>query len=227
MVLDYLDDGAQRLVLVLCLPLVDGVFATLLVTGALETFSDFVAVGLTVFSGAGSLAVLYSYSETVEEARKMVLKAAPLLILGAAATALVAPFFDSFLYVSRMRYAAGLALVVISASLLDLDMSDSSTVPAIILTGFVLSVKDPTSVSFTYSYLLPALTTAGLALVGLMAAAHLPRRRISLYYIRRGGSMVLLIIALSLFGLQIPSEAGLAVLGLSLAASVTELPPEI
>ncbi|MFB6077340.1 MAG: hypothetical protein ABEK12_04385, partial [Candidatus Nanohaloarchaea archaeon] len=64
MVLDHLDDGAQRLVLVLCLPLVDGVFATLLVTGALKTFADVVAVALTIFAGAGSLAVLYSHAAT-------------------------------------------------------------------------------------------------------------------------------------------------------------------
>lgn len=220
MVLDLLDDGAQRLLLVLCLPLVDGVFATLLVTGAVETFSDFIAVSLTIFSGAGSLVVLYSYSETVEEARRMVLQVAPFLLVGAVATALVAPVFEQLFYVSRLRYAAGTALVVIAVNLFGLEISDRFTVPAVLLTGFMLSVRTPSALAVNYSYVLPAVTTASLAVIALFAAANLPQKKISLGYIRKGGSIVLVMIALSLFGAEIPSSVGIAVLAASILASL-------
>lgn len=222
MVLDYLDDGAQRLVLVLCLPLVDGVFATLLVTGAVETFSDFVAVALTVFTGAGSLAVLYSYSETVDHAKRMVVQVAPLLLAGAVVVALVAPVFSQMFYVSRLRYAAGLALLVIAGRLAGIEVEDQFTVPAVLLTGFVLSLRNPGVLALNYSYVFPALATAGLALLALLLAAHFPQKKLSLRYIRKGGSLVLLTIALSLFGLEIPSEAGLAVLAVAIIASVAD-----
>jgi hypothetical protein len=34
------EEGSRRLLFILCLPFLDGVFATLLVTGAVETFSQ-------------------------------------------------------------------------------------------------------------------------------------------------------------------------------------------
>ncbi|MFB6166746.1 MAG: DUF5794 domain-containing protein [Candidatus Nanohaloarchaea archaeon] len=220
MVLDYLDDGAQRLVLVLCLPLVDGVFATLLVTGAVETFSDFVAISLTIFSGAGSVAVLYSHSETRNEARRMVMQAAPILIAGSLAVAMVAPVFDQVFHVSRLRYAAGLALLVIAANLVDLEISDKFTVPAILLTGFMLSVRNPSALGITYSYVVPALATSSLAVAGLLVAASVPQERLSIRYLQGGGSLVLLTIAASLFGVEMPSGVSLTVLAAAIIASV-------
>lgn len=219
MVLERFTDGAQRLVLVLCLPLVDGVFATLLVTGTVETFSDVVAVALTLFAGAGSLAVLYSHAETAAEARGMVVQAAPLLLVGAVLVAVVAPVFGQVFHVHRLQLAAGLALLVIAANLADLDVGDTFTVPAIVVTGFVLSVKNPGALAFTLDYVAPAVGTALVALAGLFAAASIDPGRLDLGTIKVGGAAVLITIALSLFGLNVPSEIGLAVLAASLVAS--------
>ncbi len=220
MVLERLDYGAQRLVLVLCLPLVDGVFATLLVTGAVETFSDVVAVALTIFAGAGSLAVLYAHAETVAEARGMVLQAAPLLLAGAVLVAVVAPVFGQVFHVGRLQLAAGLALLVIAATLAGVDVDDAFTVPGIIVTGFVLSVRDPGALVLTADYVAPALGTALVAIAGLFAAASIDQSRLDIGTIKMGGAAVLVTIALSLFGVNVPSELGLAVLALSLVASV-------
>lgn len=219
MFLDALDDGAKRLVLVLCLPLVDGVFATLLVTGAVGTFSDVVAVALTIFAGAGSLAVLYSHAETVKEARRMVLQAAPILVTGALLVALVAPVFEQLFHVTRLRYAAGMALLVIAGQLLDLDLADRFTVPAIIVTGFALSVQNPAALHLSTAYLLPAGITALVAVFALLAAASVDQDRFSLGEIRLGGALVLGLIALSQFGMNVPAEVGLGVLALAIAAS--------
>ena len=220
MVLEQLDDGAQRLVLVLCLPLVDGVFATLLVTGAVQTFSDIVNIALTIFTGAGALAVLYSSAETGRHARKIVGQAVPILIMGAMAVALVAPIFETLFYIERLQYAAGLAILAIAASIADLSFADKFPVPAIILTGMVLSLKGFSGFYISTEYVVPALATTLLASAVLYSATLIDIERMNLAYVRRGGALVLTMIGASQFGLAIPSELGLAVLAGSVLASM-------
>lgn len=219
MVLEKLDDGAQRLLLVLCLPLIDGVFATLLVTGAVSTFSDIISIGLTIFTGAGALAVLYSESESREEALSMVNQVAPVLMMGALVVALVAPVFDEIFYLSRLRYAAGLALLTISAKLADIELAEKFSVPAIIVTGMVLSVKSTAGLALSLEYVVPALLTAGTAIGGLYLASYVSRENLSLKYIRGGGAVVLTVISMSLFGYDVPSHLSLALFMLSVALS--------
>ncbi len=214
------DEGTRRLVFILCLPLIDGVFATLLVTGAVSTFSDVVAVGLTIFTGAGALAVLYSYADTRQEARIMVLKATPPLIIGAVAVAIVAPVFEQLFYVSRLRYAAGLALLVIASHLAEVRIAEKLSTSAVILTGLVLSVKNPAALGFSLQYLVPAVSTVLIAIIGLYAASYLADRGMNILYVKRGGALVLLFIAASQFGYDLPSELGLAVFAVSVFASL-------
>lgn len=231
MVLERLNDGAERqllaldedtkrLVTILCLPLVDGVFATLLVTGTINTFSDVVSVALTIFTGAGALAVLYSSAETKREAKRMVLQAAPLLMLGALAVSLVAPVFEQLFYVERLRYAAGLALLTIALHMFEVDLAEKMSIPAIILTGMVLSIKNPGAMAFSLEYVAPALLTSLTAVTALYAASFVSQERMTLSYIKRGGGIVLVLIAMSQFGYEMPSELGLAVFGLSVVVSL-------
>ena len=217
---DYLDSDTRKLVTILCLPLIDGVFATLLVSGAIQTFSDVVTVSLTIFTGAGALAILYSSTETSQEARKIVLKSAPLLIIGAVAVSMVAPVYEQLVYVGRMETVAGLALLVIAGKMLQIDLADHLSVPAVIITGLVLSIKSPEAIYFTYSYLYPAITTALTASLALLLASYISRERFNLDYIRRGAGIVLLVIALSMFGVKTPSNLALFIFGASIAFSM-------
>lgn len=219
MVLDHFNDGAQRLLLVLCLPFIDGVFATLLVTGAVETFSNVLVVALTIFTGAGALAVLYSSADTREEAVRLVHTVAPFILAGAVAVSLVAPVFEQLFHVHRLSYAAGLAVFVIAAKLLDIRKVRELSTHGIILTGFVLSIKNPAAFTLSTTYLVPAVTTAVIAVIALYMAAYVNPDRMALTYIQRGGGLVLILIGLSLFGLNIPSELTLGVLGTSIAAA--------
>ncbi len=214
------DEDTRRLAFLLCLPLVDGVFAMLLVTGAVKTFSSMVAVALTVFAGAGALAVLYSATETRREALSMVRTVSPIVVLGALAVALVAPVFEQMFYIERLSYAAGLVLIVIAAQMAEISYSEKFSTPGIIVTGMVLSVQNLGAFTLSLQYVLPALTTVLVALMALSAAAFVERSRMNLDYIQKGGALVLGIIALSLFGLNVPKGLGLAVFGISLIASL-------
>lgn len=215
-----LDSGAQRLLLVLALPLVDGVFATLLVTGAVQTFSQILTVALTIFTGAGALAILYSESRNRDEAKKMVLQVAPYLVSGALLVALVAPVFEELFYIARLRYAAAIAVAVIALKLADIDLAEKFTVPSIIVTGMALSLKQPAAVGITFSYVLPALLTVFVAVAALYVATFIDPERLELEIIRKGGALVLILISLSLIGLQIPSNLSLVVLSTSIVAAM-------
>lgn len=215
-----MDEGAKRLVFILCLPLVDGVFATLLVTGAVETFSDIVAVALTVFTGAGALAVMYSHSDSKRQAQRLVFQASVPLLVGACLVALVAPVYEQLFHLQRLRYTAGLVLLVIAGHLAQFDLMEKFSAPAVILTGLVLSVRNPGSLSFSLGYLQPALMTALTATLGLYLATYLSNRRMNLSYVRRGAAFVLVTISMSMFGIGLPSELGLMVFAASLAVSL-------
>jgi len=216
------DENTKRLAFILCLPLIDGVFPMLLVTGAVNTFSNIVAVALTVFAGAGALAVLYSSTETREESLRMVKQVTPLLLVGALLVSLIAPVFEVMFYIERLSYAAGLVLVVIAAKMIEVPYSESFSAPAVIVTGMLLSVQNPGALAFSTQYVLPALATVSVALAGLYMAAMVDRAAMNIDYIRKGGAAVLVIISMSLFGLNVPSTLGLAVLALSVVASIQE-----
>lgn len=214
------DEGTKRLLFILCLPLVDGVFATLLVTGAISTFSGILAVALTVFTGAGAVAVLYSHADSKQQAKRMVGEVAPYLLAGALAVSLVAPVFEQLFHIERLRYAAGLALLVIASKMYGLRFSDKLSVPAILLTGVVLSVKNPGALVLSLEYVLPAVATVTVAIIGLYGAAAIGTDRMNLEYVRKGGAVVLVTIAASMYGLNVPSELGLAVFAASVVVSL-------
>lgn len=214
------DDGSRQLAFILCLPLVDGVFATLLVTGAVSTFSQMINVAVTIFAGAGALAVLYSESETREEAVQMVNNVIPVVLTGALLVALVAPIFQSLFATGLLKYAAALAVISISLQLADINIGDRLPPTAIILTGLLLSYQGIGSFSLTLSYVQPALVTVALASIGLYMATLLKKYSMNLTYVRYGGSVVLLLIGLSLLGLNIPQEAGPLLFGASILMSL-------
>ncbi len=213
MVLGNLDQGTRKLIFILCLPLIDGVFPTLLVTGAVSTFSDILAIAITIFAGAGALAVLYSYSDSVRDAQRMVIQSAPLLLAGVFLTALVAPIFEQLFYIERLRYAAGLALIIIGAQLAEVSLSESIPASAIIIAGMTVSVKNPSAFVINLGYVAPALATAIASLTLLYLATFLRNIEMSITRLQRGSAIVLFTVSLSMFGFNVPTELGLAIFG--------------
>lgn len=215
-----MDEGSKRLLVMLCLPLVDGVFATLLVSGAITTFSDIFAVALTIFSGAGALAVLFAEADSKTEARRMVRDVTPYLLAGALAVSLVAPIFQQLFKVQMLQYTAGIALATIALKMLQVDLAEKMSVPAILVTGLVLSSTGLQTLTVSLGYVVPALATVGTALAILYAASVFSEHNLNLEYVRIGGGLVVGLISLSMFGVEMPSEIGLAILAASIVASM-------
>lgn len=215
-----LDDSSRKLAFILCLPLIDGVFATLLVTGAVNTFSQMLNIAITIFTGAGALAVLYSEASDRKEAVQMVNNVIPVLLAGVIAVALVAPVFEQLFRTELLKYAAGLAISSIALQLADVEIAERLPPTAVILTGLLLSYQGPVNLVLTLEYVIPALSTALIAITGLYLATGLKKYGMNLQYIRYGGSAVLGIIALSLFGLNVPENIGPFVFMVSVLASI-------
>jgi hypothetical protein len=215
-----LDDSSRKLAFILCLPLIDGVFATLLVTGAVNTFSQMLNIAITIFTGAGALAVLYSEASNRKEAVQMVNNVILVLLAGVIAVALIAPIFEQLFRTELLKYAAGLAISSIALQLADIEIAERIPPTAVILTGLVLSYQGPVNLVLTLEYVLPALGTALIAITGLYLATGLKKYGMNLQYIRYGGSAVLGIIAMSLFGLNVPENIGPFVFMLSVLVSL-------
>lgn len=215
-----LDDSSRKLAFILCLPLIDGVFATLLVTGAVNTFSQMLNIAITIFTGAGALAVLYSEASNRKEAVQMVNNVIPVLLAGVIAVALIAPIFEQLFRTELLKYAAGLAISSIALQLADIEIAERIPPTAVILTGLVLSYQGPVNIVLTLEYVLPALGTALIAITGLYLATGLKKYGMNLQYIRYGGSAVLGIIAMSLFGLNVPENIGPFVFMVSVLVSL-------
>jgi len=214
------DDGSRKLAFIMCLPLIDGVFATLLVTGAVNTFSQMINVAITVFAGAGAIAVLYSESNNRGEAVQMIHSVLPIVMSGALMVALLAPIFESVFQTDLLKYAGGLALVSIALQLSGIEIAEKFPPEAIVVTGMVLSFQGLGGLGLTLSYIVPALTTVIIAVTGLYAATLLKKYQMNLEYIRYGGSMVLALISLSLFGVKVPDPVGPVVFGTSILLSI-------
>jgi hypothetical protein len=150
----------------------------------------------------------------------MVKSVAPALILGATAVALVAPVFEQLFNLQSLRLAAGLAVLVISGQIAGLDLAEKLSVPAVMITGFLLSLQGTGPVQLSLDYILPAVQTALVSLVILYLASLIDPERMNLDHVRRGGAVVLALISASLMGLNVPSELGLAILAFSMAAGV-------
>jgi hypothetical protein len=215
-----LDDSSRKLAFILCLPLIDGVFATLLVTGAVNTFSQMLNIAITIFTGAGALAVLYSEASNRKEAVQMVNNVIPVLLAGVIAVALIAPIFEQLFRTELLKYAAGLAISSIALQLADIEIAERIPPTAVILTGLLLSYQGPVNLVLTLEYVLPALGTALIAITGLYLATGLKKYGMNLQYIRYGGSAVLGIIAMSLFGLNVPENIGPFVFMVSVLVSL-------
>ena len=215
-----LDDSSRKLAFILCLPLIDGVFATLLVTGTVNTFSQMLNIAITIFTGAGALAVLYSEASNRKEAVQMVNNVIPVLLAGVIAVALIAPIFEQLFRTELLKYAAGLAISSIALQLADIEIAERIPPTAVILTGLLLSYQGPVNLVLTLEYVLPALGTALIAITGLYLATGLKKYGMNLQYIRYGGSAVLGIIAMSLFGLNVPENIGPFVFMVSVLVSL-------
>jgi hypothetical protein len=217
--------GATRLLAtVMCLPLLDGIFPALVLAGALSEPTGILEVGLLIFGGSATVAVILADMDgSPREQAKSVLLVGSVVVAGAVVEAALAPTIAAFLDLAVFERFAGLVILAVAAQTASARIGDYLPRPAVIIgLGLVASV-DPSGAALAVQ-LDPGLMlrAAAAALVAVAFALHLAlfgpwlREVVDIDRFRFGSAVALGVLPLGLFGL-VPGDAplALAVLGMT------------
>ncbi len=217
-------EGTRLLATVMALPLIDGIFAALVLAGAVSTVLGMVEVGLLIFGGSATLAVVLAEMEgTRAEQVKNVLLVGALVVPVAALQAAIAPTIESVLAMPIFERFAALVILAIAAKTASASIGEYLPSPgAIIGLGMVASfrpagfefalVAEPMFVAYGTG---AAAVGVGFAL-GVALLAPWLRGNVDIDRFRFGSAVALGILPLTILGV-IPTEAplALAVLGVT------------
>lgn len=213
-------DGAMGLLAtVMALPLVDGVFAALVLAGVLESVGGILQVGLLVFGGSAAVAVILA--EMDGSPRETVPGIAALgagLVLLAGLEAALAPTIGALLNMAVFERFAALVILAIAASTASARVGDVLPRPSVVVGLGLIASLDLAGARFVVDVdpglVLRGAASAGVAVVfAIVLAALAPRLRrlVDLDRFRFGSAVALGTLPLSILGL-LPGNAPLAVL---------------
>mgnify|MGYP000294847905 CR=1 FL=1 len=217
--------GSTRLLAtVMCLPLVDGLFPALVLAGAVDGPVGILEVGLLVFGGSATVAVILADMDGgPREQLPKILGVGAVLVAGAAVMAALAPTVESLLNLWVFERFAAVVILAVAAKTASARIGDLLPRPAMIVAlGFLASVEpaNATLVVSTDLGLIARGTAAAAVGVAFAIAVSLAgptlRRSVDLDRFRFGSAVALGMLPLSIFGL-VPGNAplALAVLGLT------------
>lgn len=217
--------GSTRLLAtVMCLPLVDGLFPALVLAGAVDGPLGILEVGLLVFGGSATVAVILADMEGgPREQLPPILGVGAVLVAGAAVMSALAPTVESLLNLWVFERFAAVVILAVAAKTASARIGDLLPRPAMIVAlGFLASVEpsNATLVVSTDLGLIARGTAAAAVGVAFAVAVSLAgptlRRSVDLDRFRFGSAVALGMLPLSMFGL-VPGNAplALAVLGLT------------
>jgi len=210
---------ARLLALVMMLPLVDGVFPALILAGALDDPLGAIQVGLLIFGGSATVAVILAEMDGTprEQAAVVMLVGVPLILLAAVQAAL-APTFESLVDIAIFERFAALVIAAIAAKTASATIGDYLPNPVVVIgLGLVASI-DPTGLTvqvMTDPVLVAHATLA--AAIGVAFALTIAltgpylRRYMDIDRFRFGSAVALGLLPLSLLGMAF-GQAPLAAL---------------
>ena len=217
-------EGTRLLATVMALPLLDGIFAALVLTGAVSTVTGMLEVGLLIFGGSATLAVVLAEMKGGRAKQvKRVLLVGLLVIPLAALQAAVAPTVESVLAMAIFERFAALVIVAVAAKTASASIGEYLPTPGVIIgLGLVASFRPA---GFEFALVAEPMSVAygtGAAAVGvafaLAVAVSAPwlRGNVDVDRFRFGSAVALGVLPLTILGV-IPSEApiALAVLGIT------------
>jgi hypothetical protein len=221
----HVDDPTRLLATVMLLPLVDGIFPALVLAGALDSVVGVLQVGILVFGGSATLAVILTELQGTRrsQVRTVLLVGVPLVSLAAIEAAL-APTIAKLLNLEVFARFAALVVGAIAAKTASARVGEWLPRPgAIIALGFVASLQPSQAMSVTATptvdlVVVAQATAAGLVGVGFALGVALlgPRLRaaVRVERFRFGSAVALGLLALSIVGFPF-GQAPLAVIAVT------------
>ncbi|MFC7133939.1 MULTISPECIES: DUF5794 domain-containing protein [Salinibaculum] len=218
-------DATKLLAIVMCLPLVDGLFPALVLAGALDSITGIVQVGLLVFGGSATVAVIIAeMDDSPRSQARIVLGVGAVVTSVAVVEAALAPTIAGVLNLVIFERFAGLVILAVAARTASARIGEYLPRPAVIVAlGFVASV-DPAGAALVVDarpeLMLRAAAAAGIGVTfALVVALVSPwlRNAVHLDRFRFGSAVALGVLPLSVFGV-IPANAPLALAVLVMTA---------
>ena len=215
--------GATKLLAtVMGLPLIDGIFPALVLAGALDTTVGLLQVGLLVFGGSATVAVILAEMDgTPREQAGSVLAVGVVLVAVAALEAAFAPTIESALNLEIFERFAALVMAAIAAKTASARIGEYLPGPSVIVGLGLIASLEPAGFEVVtvpnYELVLRAAGAAGtgvaFALAVALTAPHL-RQVVDIDRFRFGSAVALGVLPLSIIGLA-PGRAPLAVLAVT------------
>ncbi|MFC6717765.1 DUF5794 domain-containing protein [Natrialbaceae archaeon GCM10025810] len=220
---------ARLLALVMMLPLIDGVFPALILAGALDDPLGAVQVGLLIFGGSATVAVILAeMTGTPREQVGIVLFVGVPLVVLAAVQAALAPAIESVIDIVVFERFAALVIAAIAAHTASATVGEYIPSPGVIIGLGLVASLDPSGITVVVmddpvlvaNAVLAAAVGVGFALSVALAAPYL-RTYMDVDRFRFGSAVALGLLPLSLLGMAF-GQAPLAAL---LVAAVFSIDP--
>lgn len=214
--------STKLLATVMGLPLVDGIFPALVLAGALGSPTEILQVGLLVFGGSATVAVILAEMDgTPREQARTVLAVGTVLIAVAALEAAFAPTIESALDLHVFERFAALVMAAIAAKTASARVGEFLPGPSVIVGLGLIASLQPAGFEVVlvpdYALVLRAVAAAGSGVAFALAVAlAAPRLRgvVDVDRFRFGSAVALGVLPLSLLGFA-PGRAPLAVLAVT------------
>ena len=210
---------ARLLALVMWLPLIDGIFPALILAGALDGPLGALQVGLLIFGGSATVAVILADMDgTPREQAKVVLVVGLPLIVVAAIQASIAPAIGSVLDIVIFERFAAIVIAAVAAKTASATIGDYLPSPAVIIALGLVASLDPAGAEFATmadpglvaNATLAAVVGVAFALSVALGGPYL-REYLDIDRFRFGSAVALGLLPLSLLGMPF-GNAPLAVL---------------
>ncbi|WP_254841153.1 DUF5794 domain-containing protein [Natronomonas marina] len=210
-------EGTRLLATVMALPLLDGIFAALVLAGAVSTVLGMIEVGLLIFGGSATLAVVLAEMEgTRPEQIKNVLLVGAVVVPLAALQAAIAPTIESVLAMPIFERFAALVILAVAAKTASASIGEYLPSPGIIIgLGMIASFRPG---GFEFALVTEPMYVVygtGAAAVGVAFALSIAvfapwlRGNVDIDRFRFGSAVALGVLPLTILRV-IPSEAPLA-----------------
>ncbi|WP_299233463.1 DUF5794 domain-containing protein [Natronomonas sp.] len=165
----HVGEGTRLLGTVLALPLLDGIFAALVLAGAVSSLLGMLEVGLLIFGGSATLAVVLAEMEgSRRERARNVLLVGALVVPLAGLQAAIAPTIESVLAMEIFRRFAALVILAVAAKTASATLGEYLPRPSVVIALGLVGSFRPGGFEFAFvSEPVYVLYGTGAAVVGV------------------------------------------------------------
>jgi len=224
----YITDKSKLLAVVMFLPLIDGLFPVLVLTGALDTVTGIIEVGLLIFGGSATVTVIVSEMDSTRKHQTIVVLAVgSALIVVSVLEAMLAPTIISVLNIPVFERFAAIVILTVAARTASARIAQILPGPGTIVALGLVASLDFSDIAFSIQtqpeIMWKAFAASGVGVgFALFVALISPwlRDNLDLEAFRFGSAVALGVLPLTLFGvLPENTPLSLAVLGVTVLFS--------